>query len=380
VQNPWIVRLIIAGLLISLIKFSPFLAWIVILGCLGYAGFLLRRYHETGVLPKQQPPVGPRPVSPPRPPIRSQTIRNPAPSILARNYDPASDLAKYLKDNVYGQPLAADQVSALIWNRLKAGRNEKPLGVFCFAGPPGVGKTHFAKVLNQRLFNDKNTLLHVDMTMYKGPYDVMSLLGGPNQEGLLPVFLTQKPNCIVLLDEFDKAPPEVHARFLTAFSDGFITDASTGSPISTTQAIFILTMNAAADQLVKLLEDHKGDPVALATPARRVLEQHVAPEVVDRIDSVVPFAKLNPTDLGKIVCQELDSLAEDMGTPIAHGGLDVRVIVHIVTTSMIRGMSVRDIKRTLESQFTLGLQDCKNRGAKAVDIREENGTIMVYPC
>jgi ATP-dependent Clp protease ATP-binding subunit ClpA len=371
VQNPWITRLVIAGLLLTLVKASALLGWFIVLGCLGYASYRLVRYHYKGVAISSKPVVA-----------RAQAKALPPPSILPASYDPASGLASFLKDHVYGQPMAAEQVSTILWNRLKAGLNEKPLGVFCFAGPPGVGKTHFAKVLNQRLFNRDDTLLHVDMVAYGNPYSVAGLLGGADEAhpGILPSYLTEMPNCIVLLDEFDKAQPEVHKRFLTAFNDGFITDLARGVRIPTTQAIFILTMNAEADRLVQLVREHNQDADAITSAARQILRGHMAPEVVDRIDAIVPFAPLGLRDLGKVVYQELESLALKMQVPIVDGGLDLQILVNVVATSMERGQGIRDIKRTLEAQFIQGLQAAKDQGATSVMIRDEQGKIVIDSC
>jgi ATP-dependent Clp protease ATP-binding subunit ClpA len=258
------------------------------------------------------------------------------------------------------------------------------LGVFCLAGPPGVGKTHFAKILNRRLFEREDSLLHVDMVAYGNPYSIAGLLGSSDQSqpGILTKFLSEKPNSIVLLDEFDKAAPEIHKRFLTAFNDGFITELSKGEKISTTQVIFILTMNAAADDLVSLLREYKNDPDTLTAAARQVLlkRDYMAPEVVDRIDAIVPFAPLVARDLGKVVYQELQTMAQKMNVPIVDGGLDLQILVNVVSASLNRSQGVRDIKRSLEAQFIKGLQAAKEAGATSVMLRDENGKVIIDRC
>jgi ATP-dependent Clp protease ATP-binding subunit ClpA len=378
VQNPWIIRLLIAGFLLTLIKTAPWLAWIAILLCLGYAAYRIRQRLALN----RNSAAGPGSLNQSQ--AKSKRSDPPPPRIIPSSYDPAAGLFDYLNENVYGQPLAAEQVSTVIWNRLKAGLNEKPLGVFCLAGPPGVGKTHFAKILNRRLFEREDSLLHVDMVAYGNPYSIAGLLGSSDQSqpGILTKFLSEKPNSIVLLDEFDKAAPEIHKRFLTAFNDGFITELSKGEKISTTQVIFILTMNAAADDLVSLLREYKNDPDTLTAAARQVLlkRDYMAPEVVDRIDAIVPFAPLVARDLGKVVYQELQTMAQKMNVPIVDGGLDLQILVNVVSASLNRSQGVRDIKRSLEAQFIKGLQAAKEAGATSVMLRDENGKVIIDRC
>jgi ATP-dependent Clp protease ATP-binding subunit ClpA len=380
VRNPWVIRLLIAGLLLTLLKTAPLLAWIGILFCLGYAAYRIRERLAVNKSFGQSLNPSNHQVNRGKP--GPSGVR--APKIIPSSYDPASALYNYLNENVYGQPLAAEQVSTLVWNRLKAGLNEKPLGVFCFAGPPGVGKTHFAKILNRRLFEREDTLLHVDMVAYGNPYAIAGLLGSADQSqpGILTKFVSERPNSIVLLDEFDKAAPEIHKRFLTAFNDGFITELSQGMKVSTTQVIFILTMNAAADDLVNLLHEYKNDPDALTAAARHVLLRsgQMAPEVVDRIDAIVPFAPLVARDLGKVVYQELQILAQKMNVPIVDGGLDLQILVNVVSASLNRRQGVRDIKRSLEAQFIRGLQAAKEAGATSVMLRDENGKVIIDRC
>jgi hypothetical protein len=153
----------------------------------------------------------------------------------------AAALAETLKSRVVGQDRVCNELAAQIRRRLALEHRGKPIGVFLFAGPPGSGKTYLGKVLANAI---GRKLLHFDMTQFSsGAFASTSLFGaargyvGSTSYGKLTAGLRDTPDAVVLLDEFEKAHADVHKNFLTAWNDGFVTEASDGRQISTTRAL-----------------------------------------------------------------------------------------------------------------------------------------------
>lgn len=300
----------------------------------------------------------------------------------------AEDLANKLKARVIGQDDVIDQIAAQLRRRIAAKRKDKPLAVFCFAGAPGVGKTHLAKVLAEILYHSKNHLHFFDMSQASSPMGANALFGSPkgyvgsNTYGALTSALRDVPNGVVLLDEFEKAHPEVHKRFLTAWNDGFITELSDGAKISTSDAIFILTTNAASRRIGEMALQHNGPREELDRMVKSTLaDAQFAPEVLSRIDEVFAFKEMKGLDIARVVALEIEGLTKQFDLEIAEGGIDARILLDAVETlskQQSKG-GVRDIARTIEKQITDSLIDAKADGAKRVRLEADGQRIKVIP-
>lgn len=227
-----------------------------------------------------------------------------------------------IHDKVIGQNDAIKKVVKAI-QRNRAGLKDpnKPIGSFIFLGPTGVGKTQLAKVLARYLFDSDDALIRIDMSEYMEKFAVSRLIGAPpgyvgyEEGGQLTEKVRRKPYSIILLDEIEKAHPDVFNLLLQALDDGILTD-SLGRKINFKNTIIIMTSNIGSRQLKDF-----GQGVGFATSAKKenvdensagviqnALKKAFAPEFLNRIDDVVMFNSLSKEDIFKIIDIELESL------------------------------------------------------------------------
>ncbi|MDG4945970.1 ATP-dependent Clp protease ATP-binding subunit [Weeksellaceae bacterium KMM 9713] len=233
-------------------------------------------------------------------------------------------MAKSMKTKLIGQDTAVEKVVKAI-QRNRAGLKDpmRPIGSFIFLGTTGVGKTQLAKVLAKELFDTEDALIRIDMSEYMEKFAVSRLVGAPpgyvgyEEGGQLTEQVRRKPYSVVLLDEIEKAHPDVFNILLQVLDDGHITD-SLGRKIDFRNAIIVLTSNIGTRQLKDF-----GDGVGFGTSAKlgstderakstieNALKKTFAPEFLNRIDDVIIFNALEKEDILKIIDIELNKLYE----------------------------------------------------------------------
>ena len=210
-----------------------------------------------------------------------------------------------LHERVIGQDDAVAAVSNAV-RRSRAGLQDpnRPIGVFLFLGPTGVGKTELARSLAEYLFDDENAMVRIDMSEYGERHAVARLIGAPpgyvgyEEGGQLTEAVRRRPYSVVLLDEVEKAHPEVFNVFLQVFDDGRLTDGQ-GRTVIFTNTILIMTSNVGSD-LIKQMADIS-DRKQLRTALNGALDRVFRPEFLNRLDDIIIFQQLNREDLGQIV-------------------------------------------------------------------------------
>ena len=233
-----------------------------------------------------------------------------------------------LHKRVVGQNTAIEAVADAV-RRSRAGlQNEKrPIGSFLFMGTTGVGKTELAKALAEFLFNDENMMTRIDMSEYQERHSVSRLVGAPpgyvgyDEGGQLTEAVRRKPYSVVLLDEIEKAHPDVFKILLQVLDDGRLTD-NKGRTVDFKNTILIMTSNVGADIIQTFMEhlpvEGEGRTKMLADCRNEVLEilkRTVRPEFLNRIDEVIMFEPLSQTDIRDILRMQIadlqDKLAEN---------------------------------------------------------------------
>ncbi len=262
-----------------------------------------------------------------------------------------------LKQRVVGQDHAIYSVSAAIkLARAGLGDPSRPLGVFLFLGPSGVGKTELARALAAFLFDSDEAMIRLDMSEYHGEHTVARLIGAPpgyrdtERGGQLTEALRRRPYSVVLLDEVEKAAPEVFDVFLQVFDEGRLTD-SRGSTVDARHALFIMTSNIGAGENAR----HMGFPQGAEDRLpdyERYLGEFFRPEFLNRLDEVVTFKPLDGDALNRILDLQLQDVYRRLTAQRLTLLLDDSARAVILQEGHDPALGARPLRRAIERLLT----------------------------
>ncbi|KIC99235.1 ATP-dependent Clp protease ATP-binding subunit [Lacticaseibacillus rhamnosus] len=308
----------------------------------------------------------------------------PVGELKAQEQAQLKNLASDLEQHVIGQNEAVDKVSrAIRRNRIGFNKTGRPIGSFLFVGPTGVGKTELAKQLAKELFGSEDAMIRFDMSEYMEKFSVSKLIGSPpgyvgyEEAGQLTEKVRRNPYSLILLDEIEKAHPDVMNMFLQILDDGRLTD-SQGRTVSFKDTIIIMTSNAGSTDA----EANVGFGATLSGKTHSVLDQlgnYFKPEFLNRFDDIVEFKPLSKDDLLKIV----SLMINDTNNNLKSQGLTIHVTdpvkEKLVTLGYNPSMGARPLRRVIQEQIEDRVADfyLDHPNAKELEARISNGEITV---
>ena len=295
------------------------------------------------------------------------------------------NLADDLKAHVIGQDDAVDKIAkAIRRNRVGLGTPNRPIGSFLFVGPTGVGKTELSKQLAIELFGSADSMIRFDMSEYMEKHSVAKLVGAPpgyvgyDEAGQLTEKVRRNPYSLILLDEVEKAHPDVMHMFLQVLDDGRLTDGQ-GRTVSFKDAIIIMTSNAGTGKA----EASVGFGAAREGRTNSVLGElgnFFSPEFMNRFDGIIEFKALSKENLLQIVDLMLDDVNNRLSSNNIHLDVTDKVKEKLVDLGYDPKMGARPLRRTIQDYIEDAITDCYLENPSEKDLKAvmtSNGKIMI---
>ena len=315
----------------------------------------------------------------------------PATRLLEEEAQKLEKMEIILQKRVVGQKEAIAAISNAV-RRARAGISEenRPLGSFIFLGPTGVGKTETAKALAEFLFNDENALVRLDMSEYMEKHTVSKMIGSPpgyvgyEEGGQLTDKIRRRPYSVILLDEIEKANPDVFNILLQIMEDGRLTDAK-GRIASFKNTILIMTSNLGSEHISKMgplgfLSEEKDQEKSLKEKVMEALRQEFRPEFLNRIDEIIIFNHLDKSEIKKIVELELIKVINRLKNKKIEIKFSESVKTFLVERGFDSNLGARPLKRVIQRMIldplSLKIVSGKIKEKEKIVVNVENNEII----
>ena len=286
-----------------------------------------------------------------------------------------------IKARVIGQNQIVDQIATLIFRRATLRRPNKPTAVAMFVGATGSGKTELAKVLAETLAGGK--LIRIDCNEMTESSSTQRLIGSPpgylgsDQGGWLCRQISEKRSGVILLDEIEKAHPDVLKIIMGLLDEGRLTEQSTGQTFSATGFVILLTSNAEHELIAEIVRA-VADPSDRAAQVKDALRKVFKPEQLARIDEIFAFRDLDRAAVVEIVGKFLMGFANEVGVDLAQ--VDTGLLIDLtLRQEKLAKYGVREVVRQVEKAVVDGMLDARAAGHKSVRIVTDGGLVRVLP-
>ena len=340
-----------------------------------------KELQQTSVLDKDTPIISEKTIEH----IVEQKTNIPVGDLKEKEQSQLVNLANDLKTRVIGQDDAVDKIAkAIRRNRVGLGSPNRPIGSFLFVGPTGVGKTELSKQLAIELFGSADSMIRFDMSEYMEKHSVAKLVGAPpgyvgyDEAGQLTERVRRNPYSLILLDEVEKAHPDVMHMFLQVLDDGRLTDGQ-GRTVSFKDTIIIMTSNAGTGKA----EASVGFGAAREGRTNSVLGElgnFFSPEFMNRFDGIIEFQALSKDNLLQIVNLMLDDVNQRLATNGIHLDVTEKVKEKLVDLGYDPKMGARPLRRTIQDHIEDAITDfyLENPSEKELKaIMTSNGKILI---
>ena len=340
-----------------------------------------KELQQTSVLDKDTPIISEKTIEH----IVEQKTNIPVGDLKEKEQSQLVNLASDLKSHVIGQDDAVDKIAkAIRRNRVGLGSPNRPIGSFLFVGPTGVGKTELSKQLAIELFGSADSMIRFDMSEYMEKHSVAKLVGAPpgyvgyDEAGQLTERVRRNPYSLILLDEVEKAHPDVMHMFLQVLDDGRLTDGQ-GRTVSFKDTIIIMTSNAGTGKA----EASVGFGAAREGRTNSVLGElgnFFSPEFMNRFDGIIEFQALSKDNLLQIVNLMLDDVNQRLATNDIHLDVTEKVKEKLVDLGYDPKMGARPLRRTIQDHIEDAITDfyLENPSEKELKaIMTSNGKILI---